>query len=626
MEDDKIVIKPIGEYIDQKIKLDINVKRLDDNKENEMGDTFYVDTSNDNIMSMSVDKNGKISWNKVSALTKHLPINKDGTDDLVKIKTRLGREVSATKAKSFLTRIDNEIVPIRGDEIKVGTIVPVMKNCPVYSSKNCVIDLSSYFDMTCNDAEIINRSKGSDVFYDEIISIETVKPSHKYVYDLTVESDKTFILYNGLAVYDTFHFSGIKSSVSLGVPRVKELLSLSRNIKTAATFIYLDKEYRNNQDIVNQIASHLKHTTISDVRKTVSIYYDPDPLRKGGFMEKDNVYNVFYSHKTSKYTCQEDFVSLPWLLRIELDREKLMEKDIRLLDIKSKFCNQWQERYKDVKGMKKEEKVIMDRITQISILSNSDNDSNPTIHIRFDMTEFDYSILVSFIDTFIENFKLKGVDGITKIANIIEEGLINFNKETGEKELTKQWVIYTSGVNMNQMRYINGIDLNKTFCNDIMLIYDIYGIDAVRLALIKEFKQVFAEGGSNISYSHIELLCDLITNTGVPASIDRHGMNKTETDPLARASFEKSVEQLINAAIFGETDHMKNVSSRIMAGLVIKGGTGLCNVILDSDFLEKSEYIEETVDKLKKEDVVTTSSVITDVVNKESSNIFVPMD
>ena len=71
---------------------------------------------------------------------------------------------------------------------------------------------------------------------------------------------------------------------------------------------------------------------------------------------------------------------------------------------------------------------------------------------------------------------------------------------------------------------------------------------------------------------------------------------------------------------------MKNVSSRIMAGLVIKGGTGLCNVILDSDFLEKSEYIEETVDKLKKEDVVTTSSVITDVVNKESSNIFVPMD
>ena len=357
-----------------------------------------------------------------------------------------------------------------------------------------------------------------------------------------------------------------------------------------------------------------------------SIYYDPDPLRKGGFMEKDNVYNVFFSHKATRYSCQSEFASLPWLLRIELDREKLMEKDITLLDIKSKFCNHWEKRYADVKSIKKEEKVLLEKITQLSILSNSENSKQPVIHMRFEMTDFDYSSLVSFIDTFIENFKLKGVDGITKIDNVSEEGLVRFNEETGEKESIKQHVIYTSGVNLNQIRYINGIDLDATICNDIMLIYDTYGIDAVRIALIKEFKNVFAQGGSNISYSHIELLCDLMTNTGLPTSIDRHGMNKTETDPLARASFEKSVEQLINAAIFGETDHMKNVSSRIMAGLVIKGGTGLCNVILDSDLLEKSEYIEETEDKYKKSDEVTTSAVMTDIIEKEVTGIFIPMD
>jgi DNA-directed RNA polymerase beta' subunit len=66
-----------------------------------------------------------------------------------------------------------------------------------------------------------------------------------------------------------------------------------------------------------------------------------------------------------------------------------------------------------------------------------------------------------------------------------------------------------------------------------------------------------------------------------------------DTDPLARASFEKTIEQLILAGIFNEVDHMKSVSSRIMAGKVIKGGTGLCQIMLDSELLENSEYVED---------------------------------
>jgi DNA-directed RNA polymerase II subunit RPB1 len=91
-------------------------------------------------------------------------------------------------------------------------------------------------------------------------------------------------------------------------------------------------------------------------------------------------------------------------------------------------------------------------------------------------------------------------------------------------------------------------------------------------------------------------------------SIDRHGLNKLDTDPFARASFEKTVEQLITAAVFNETDHMNSVSSRIMAGLCIKGGTGLCNLILDRDLLENSEYTIDIGQLYKKtyDDIVPT--------------------
>ena len=308
-----------------------------------------------------------------------------------------------------------------------------------------------------------------------------------------------------------------------------------------------------------------------------------------------------------------------------MDREKMMEKDVTLLDIKSKYCNNWEKRYIDVKGQKKEERTLLEKITQTAILSNSDNDSQPIIHIRFDMTEFDFTTLVSFIDIFVDNFKLKGVESINKIIDVSNEPVISFDNEDEELKKEKQYVIYTGGVNLQDIRYLNGIDLNKTICNDIMSIYETYGIDTARAALIKEFKTVFASAGSKVNFAHLEILCDIMTNSGVPTSIDRHGMNKSDTDPLARASFEKTVDQLLTAAVFGEVDNMNNVSSRIMAGLVIKGGTGLCEIILDSDLLEKSEYtedIEQTYVKTYNE--VSTSSIMSDIITKSGSGFFIP--
>jgi hypothetical protein len=58
---------------------------------------------------------------------------------------------------------------------------------------------------------------------------------------------------------------------------------------------------------------------------------------------------------------------------------------------------------------------------------------------------------------------------------------------------------------------------------------------------------------------------------------------------LARASFEKTMEILLNASINNEIDTMKSVSSRIMAGLTIKGGSTLSSLIIDKKMLENSE-------------------------------------
>lgn len=971
------VIK-IGEFIDNLMEDNNDVEHLGDNKKEEMGDTYYLDTTDKEYYIPSVDKIGKVSWKKIEAITKHLPMNKDGTNTLVKIKTRLGREVTATKAKSFLTRVDDEIVPIRGDKIKVGTYVPIMKdfpktnyseyldlvkyfpknkysygseikkaqqyktycnengiknwfsvgkkekkfivcqtlsslnrmfngerkreylegyiypkqcqrtkslipeklkldnilgfivgayvsegwwhgdtigianndakyrnlikkfankynigyyercrdtnqlsNTPSYTielhsillatlllkscgklapnkripdfaynapdeflngffngyfsgdgtvckqlhgrnisctsvskklitglstlltrfgiiskistrsqRKKCLLpstkleDLKKQYILTIrneniklffnniklvidyknenvkylsnikfkNDggmfdkvpgvdiqSDMISRIKkrhnktsdtyedlenniihmtdikylienhkddiskedmkalkqiiNSNVYYDQIVSIEEVKPTHKYVYDLTVEDTKNFILANGLSMRDSFHHSGIASMSATvqGVPRMKELLSVSKKPKTPQMVIYLTEEFMNSKDMAHKIASHIKHTTLGDIRGRINVYFDPKPSEKGSIMEKDNVKHVFFHHKGSRTNCQSDITGLPWLLRIELDREKMLEKEVNLLEIKSKFCSWWEKRYADTKAMKKEEKKVINKITQLAVLSNSDNDKQPILHIRFNVKDadkekdrFDFSTIDNFIDFIIDKFKLKGINSVTDIPAIQEERILTFNPESGNIDKNTQHVIYTTGVNLEEIRYLVGVDLQRTISNHVMEVYETFGIEMARAVLLREIANAYERAGGEVNYQHITMIVDQMTATGAINSVDRHGMNKSDSDPLSRASFEKTVEQLLIAAVYGETDYMRGVSSRIMAGAVIKGGTGYCELELDTDMIEKSEYIEG-IDYTKKFTELNKGTLAGDVIGKKNDDIFIPM-
>jgi DNA-directed RNA polymerase II subunit RPB1 len=424
-------------------------------------------------------------------------------------------------------------------------------------------------------------------------------------------------------VLNVFHNTGI-GGANLGVPRLQEVFSLSKNIKAPFMMVYLDKEHRTKKDYANKIASYVKFTTIKDLRSNIEIYYDPKPYDKDGFMEKDNVYNIFYAFQQSKSCCLNKIDGLPWLMRIEFDKEKMMNKEVCLLDIKSKFCVEWEKRFQDVKSIKREKRQILEKITQLAVLTNTDNDTIPTMHIRFDMTNFNSSTLIDFMDMFIDDFKLKGMANIEDIANggAVEQRLISFDNPDGSLD-TKQneYMIYTKGINMQSIRNIIGVDLTRTYCNDIISTYEMFGIDAARNLIIKEITSVFAENGSAVNHQHVSIFGDLMTNVGSLTSVDRHGLNKLDTDPLARASFEKTVEQLITAAVFNEVDHMKSVSSRIMAGLCIKGGTGLCNLILDKDLLENSEYTTDIGQLYKKtyDDIVPTNTT-----QDIDSEVFIP--
>lgn len=432
---------------------------------------------------------------------------------------------------------------------------------------------------------------------------------------------------------NSFHQSSVARMTSTvqGVPRMKEIFSVSKNLRTPQMTIYLAEGVRKKKEVAHKISSNLKHTTFGEIRERINIYYDPNPTLEEGLTAKDNIIPTVFTQKGNKGSCQQSIAGLPWLLRIEINREKMAEKEITLLDIASQFCNWWSNRFIDAKNVKKEERRVLNKINQMAILSNADNDKEQIIHIRFnskdnDKDKFDLDTIHDFVQYILDEFKLKGINGIKKINSETEERYVVFDKETGEVKSESEYVIYASGVNLTEIRYLLGIDLKRTISNDIVQIYNTFGIEMARSVLLKEITEAYStQGAPDVNYQHIEIIVDQMTYTGSINSIDRHGLSKSDADPLSRASFERPVEQLWSAAVFGESDNMKGISARIMAGQVGRVGTGICDLLLNVDMIERAEYVETAYDKKYIE--IRTDNVADDIMNKneEDENMFMPM-
>jgi len=118
--DGQIKVWQIGEYIDQYIE---KAERMEEHpNDTKLG---YIN-ANEDVFIPSVDAFGITSWKRVEAVTRHPVVNADGTNTVLRVTTEDGRQVIATKAKSFLS-IDakNQLAATNGSDLKVGDYIPI---------------------------------------------------------------------------------------------------------------------------------------------------------------------------------------------------------------------------------------------------------------------------------------------------------------------------------------------------------------------------------------------------------------------------------------------------------------------------------------------------------------------
>lgn len=447
------------------------------------------------------------------------------------------------------------------------------------SNKLCKLStIASLYDIF-NPKEIIEKYKVDKDTLDEIFD-EIINDS---LYNLIEPGESVGILAGGSICENitqtnlrAHHKVGIvsKTAANAGFSRLSELISMTKKGKAPSMSIKFKPEYSNDIKYVKNIKSIINQTKLIEIRNEINVYYDPNKQ----FEKEDNIVNTF-NKVNSK--CN-------WLVRIKLNKDLLYMRNIKLLDILAQFINVFDNKLNIKEN--KENKRIYNIINECECKCSEDYIDIPIIHIRFSMSDYNMNIIQLFIDNIIDTIKINGIENIldSSINSEMEEDNKNYRYEFDGKDIKQiqEEIITTDGINIDDIRLIKGVDAERTLINDMNLIYKLYGIEALRYALIDEFTRLTQ---NEINYNHIAVLIDFMTYKGYPISIDRNGITKSDATLCNIISFEEPVNTLVNASLFEKSDNIKGISGRVMTGQNINAGTGFNKVIMNDEMIINAE-------------------------------------
>ena len=441
------------------------------------------------------------------------------------------------------------------------------------------------------------NGKCPDMLFDEIVSIEEVPNTTNYAYDLTVEDTRNFDCYNGLCLRDTFHLSGVasKSNVTRGVPRIEEILRLTKNPKNPSLTVHMKMLDEADKDKAAQYANMLEHTKLVDVIKSFQIYFDPDD-KATNIVEDRLLMEQYYEFENWIAGCdesqtdgQETNAKSKWIVRMELDAEALLDKNITMDDIHFAITNSYEDEISCVyTDFNMKNLVFRIRLNGTALSKPKKNKGGASAE-TLDQSD-DIYLLRSFQDTVINNVVLRGVNGI---KNVLPRKLQNYVvKEDGKYNRKDVWVLDTTGTNLMEVLAKDFVDGMRTYSNDIKEMFDVLGIEAARQVVYNEFVDVMEFSDVYINYHHLSLLADRMTSTINMVSIFRSGILNDDIGPISKSTFEVHTEVLLNASRHAEFDHMRGVSASVMMGQHGYFGTGAFNLTLDMKAMETQEDVE----------------------------------
>lgn len=373
---------------------------------------------------------------------------------------------------------------------------------------------------------------------------------------------------------NTFHYAGVSAkNVTLGVPRLREIINVAKKIKTPSLSVYLKPGASKTKEKAKNVQCALEYTTLRSVTQATEVWYDPDPMST--IIDEDVEFVKSY-YEMPDEEIDPDKIS-PWLLRIELNREMMVDKKLSMADIAEKINHEFDDDLTCIFNDDNAEKLIL----RIRIM----NDEAPKGELNDESAEDDV-FLKKVEGNMLTEMALRGIPDINKV--FIKHGKVNKFDENEGFKAENEWMLDTEGVNLLAVICHEDVDAKRTTSNHLIEVIEVLGIEAVRKALLDELRVVISFDGSYVNYRHLAILCDTMTYRGHLMAITRHGINRNDTGPMMRCSFEETVDILLDAAVYAETDYLRGVTENIMLGQLAPIGTGDCALYINEEMLKQA--------------------------------------
>jgi DNA-directed RNA polymerase subunit A" len=502
--DERVVVRRDGET--DVTEIGPLVDQIVETRESREIDDHEVALAPETLDVPSLCSDGTLTWKTVEEVSRH-----DAPAELLAFDLESGRSVRATKSHSFVVERDDEIVPVRGDELEVGTELPVTGD---FDPETATVGLDAFETVATDGAGVVvaggpEQEILGEVGWDRIEEIRTVDPDHEYVYDFSVEGLETFTTAEGVVTHNTmntFHFAGVaEMDVTQGLPRLIELVDARKEPDTPVMEVHLDGEYAEDREKAHEVVWQIEATQI---------------LALGDV--STNVADMRVS--------------------VDLNDETLLER--------------WPDHddAEEVAG-------IVSEIIESSL--GVDTVQRGTV-VQFGPEQPSYRELLQLVEQ-LREITFKGIEEVNRVVIRKEE------LDDGEEE----FVLYTEGSAFKDVLDIEGVDASRTSCNNIHEIYRTLGVEAARESIINETMDTLEEQGlGDVNVRHLMLVADIMTNQGTVESIGRHGISGSKESVLARAAFEVTVNHLLDAAVQGEVDDLNGVIENVIAGKPVAIGTG----------------------------------------------------
>lgn len=377
---------------------------------------------------------------------------------------------------------------------------------------------------------------------------------------------------------NTFHFSGTRrKTVSQGLPRLRELIRCSAIIQTPSCHIPVNPPTEltvpEQEEFINRsVMQAYKSVRLRDIVSYATETGVPDPSQvecQQAIMEVastiSEVQDISEAHALLGEVCY----------LILLCKRKIHAAGLRIPQVLQCLsrCASGGVRlvvYHKKKHLDEDVMAVRLYIVNLEIACRG-----MRIHSKKAKSDEGSSYLLGEL---IDRVSLKGLPSITDCT--LSRQMI-YQVEDQKITRQQQWVIETSGSDLYSIliQPMPHVDKTHIISNHVHQVNNILGIDAAAATLFRELHLLLSFEGTYVDARHIMLIVDCICYSGQLAPMSRDGIKLTETSPLLLASFEKTLDNLLQACLHASTDTLSGVSENIMIGRQIPVGTGCLSVM-----------------------------------------------